>query len=252
MDNIKQIESKKTKSFIKFKKINWIGVILIIIGIAIGLLFNAQWRTKSTRASDPVVSYISLVDTKDELVKKQLFLKNEIKLLNEKIEADQEELKKYSDSKLKVEELEKLQEKAGLTELNGEGIIINLDDSSSVLANTSSIAHAADLRDIINLLWGKGAKAISVNDERIVFGTSIDCIVNTILINTTKTSPPFTIKAIGNAQYLFESLQNNESLKEIYKRVDEEELVFDASKSDNLSIKPYSGSLKLVNANINE
>jgi len=242
----------KTKSFIKLSKLNYVGIAMIAIGIGIGLFFTAQWRTRSTRAIDPVISYVSLVNTKDDLVKEQTSLKEQIKNVNKEISQTKDTLKIYSSSRDKVEQLDKYEEKVGLTEMTGEGITIKLADSPKEKASSNSITHAADLRDIVNFLWGNGAKAITINGERIVFNTSIDCIVNTILINSTKTTPPFDIKAIGDKNFLYDQIMNQNFLKDIHKRVDSEGLVFNIEKSDNLNIKPYTGSLNINFAKISQ
>lgn len=244
------LNDKKHKSIIKHIHFTKMSFVLLVIGIAIGVLVTAQWRTQPTRASDPVVSYSSLTKTKEKLLEENTELKERLKSLNEGTSEAQENLKNYTNLKEKVEKVESYEEEAGFTEKNGEGVIINLDDSLTSEVNTESITHAADLRDIVNLLWGNGVEAIEINNERIVFGTSIDCIVNTILINSTKTTPPFKIKAIGDATELSSVLKNTNNLTDIKKRVATEGLVFEIEKKDNVNIKPYTGSMEMDYAKI--
>lgn len=243
----------KFKSFIWHYDFSYIALILIIVGVAIGVLVTAQWKTQPKRVTDPVVSYSSLIQTKKKLVEEQENLKTEIKKLNEESSQAQNTLKQFSDLKNKVEEVEKYESTIGLTEIEGEGVIITLDDSHKDNISSETITHAADLRDIVNFLWGQDTKAIEINGERVVFNTSIDCIVNTILINSTKTIPPFTIKAIGNPSQIANKFydQNNE-LSEIYKRVAQGGLILNIEEKDNITIKPYDGSLKLNYISINE
>jgi uncharacterized protein YlxW (UPF0749 family) len=238
-------EIKPKKKFIFYSRLNYMSVILILIGIVIGLFFTFQWRTPYTRATDPVVNYSSLLQTKEKLVKGQEDLKNQIETLNKESSEAQKTLKQYVDSKEKVDEVEKDEVKIGLTEMKGSGVIITLSDANEEATSAKSIAHAADLRDIINFLWGLGAKAISINNERVVFSTPIDCIVNTILINSTKTVPPFEIKVIGDADFIYQSLANENFLKDLHRRADEEGLVFTYEKKDEISIESFRGSVKL-------
>lgn len=224
-------------------KFNRFSVALLIIGIGIGILVTAQWRTLPTRVSDSVVPYITLQETRNNLVTEQENYKKTIKDYQDKITDEQQKLKSYNSNKAQVEELEADQTALGLTEVKGDGIIITLDDSKSDLLADSAITHAADLRDLTNFLFRFGASAISINDERIVFFTSIDCIVNTILINSTKTTPPFTIKAIGDGAKIIEELNKEENLSDIHKRVKEEGLILSAKQENNIAIPAYTGSL---------
>ena len=240
----------KVKSFIWQGKFSYMTIVLTAIGVAIGIFLTAQWRTMPSRASDPIISYSSLIQTKEKLITQQNQLKENITDLNKQIDAAQQELKKYTGSKDKVEEIEKDEDDIGLSEMKGNGVVITFDDAKKKETNSESISHAADLRDIVNFLWGQGAEAVSINDERIIFNTSIDCIVNTILINSTKTVPPFKIKAIGDASVLESALNNTNYLSNIHNRVETEGLVFNIEKSDNVIIEPYTGSLNIKYAKI--
>lgn len=244
----------KVKGFIWQKNLNWLGLVLFVLGIATGLFFTAQWRTKPSRASDPVISYSSLIQTKESLLKEQEQLKQTIQNLTKEASKGQEELKKFANSKEKVEKVEALEKEVGLEKVTGKGIILKFADANGKEENITaeSITHAADLRDIVNFLWGQGAKAISINGERIVTTTSIDCIVNTILINSTKTTPPFEIKVIGNQDYLVLKLNDKNNLKNIHKRINEEGLVFEIKKEDNIEISSYTGSLNINYAKIDD
>lgn len=242
----------KHKKFINPKRINKITVILVILGIGLGLLVTAQWRTKTLRVSDDVIPYVSLVSTRDKLTLEQTALKKQIADLQQNIKDDQEKLKKQSQSKSTVEEVEKYKDEVGLTEKQGQGVVITLDDSHSTPANLDSITHAADLRDIVNFLWGAGAEAISINGERVVMNTSIDCIVNTVLINNTKTTAPFSISAIGDQKKIANGLNDVNNLKDIHKRAEDEGLVFEVSQVKNIVISPFDGSFPIKYAKVKQ
>lgn len=224
----------------------------MILGVGIGVLITAQWKTKPQRISDPVVSYASLNETRENLTVEQKALKSELNNLQDVVKQDQNELKKRSVNRPKVEELEKYREKVGLTEIKGKGIIISLDDSRALSASEEAITHAADLRDIVNFLWGLEAQAISVNGERIVYSTSIDCLVNTVLINNTKTTPPFKINALGNPDLFTSALKNDSNLKDINKRVKNDGLVFSWQEEKEITVPAYRGNIGLEYAKISQ
>ena len=90
----------------------------------------------------------------------------------------------------------------GLTEVSGQGFIIQLDEnreinSNEVLNISEYLVHEEDLLYIINELFNSGADAISINDQRIVSTTSVLCDGNIIRINGKMVGVPITIKAIG-------------------------------------------------------
>ena len=119
-----------------------------------------------------------------------------------KIEEYNTEIASNNDlTEILTEELEEAQMYAGYTDLQGEGIIITLEDT-----DTSQI-EASDLLTLVNELKATGAEAISINGERIVTLTDIvDLDYKYIVINTTlkytRISSPYTVKAIGNQKYL--------------------------------------------------
>ena len=138
-----------------------------------------------------------------------------------------------------------------MTEVSGPGVILNIYDSAINNVTDNSIVHADDLRDIVSLLWGSGAEAISINNQRVVINTAIDCIVNTILINDVRLTPPFSIKAIGDRNILAERLTNPEVLKDIHSRKQKDGLIFEVSKNDDLIVPLFDGSFEFKNTSTN-
>lgn len=240
------------KKFIRLGQFNRLTFTLLILGLGIGLLITTQWKTKVTRVSNPVTPYVSLQDTQSSLNSEQESLKNQITDLQNQISEKQQLLKKYSISKQIVEDVEKYKKRVGLTEIKEGGITIKMDDSHQGKVNIDSITHAADLRDLVNFLWAIGAEAISINGERIVSNTSIDCIVNTILINSTRTTPPFEILAIGDSKTMFRQLSNDDNLKDIKKRVKSEGMIFEVTSSKDITIPAYQGGYAIESAKIVE
>lgn len=134
--------------------------------------------------------------------------------LNEKyleISAKIEEYKneKESDAKttqLLEEELEQLNKSLAKTDVEGEGIVIQLiDKGGTQLSEDVTVDNitSTELLTIINELFASGAEAISINGHRIISMTSIYEIGNEFLkVNGEKISSPYIINAIGNADYL--------------------------------------------------
>ena len=229
----------------KIKSLPTFSPILLALGILFGILVAAQWHSLPTRVTNPIAPYTSLKETRDILQEEQATLKEGVKKNQTEISRLQNELKGNPSDEKSLNELEIQKAKAGLTKIEGPGITTILDDSKNGPVTDESIVHASDLRDIINLLWGSGAEAISVNGERIVSASSIDCIVNTILINDTRITAPFKIDVVGDQKLILAQIRNKDNLNDLYGRHDKNGLVIDISEVNNLAIEPYSSGFEL-------
>ena len=91
----------------------------------------------------------------------------------------------------------------GLSEVTGYGIVITVNDNQKISLNSWMsdpnwlLVHDTDLINIVNELRNAGAEAISINDQRILTTTAIECDGNVVRINGEKVAAPFEIKAIG-------------------------------------------------------
>lgn len=231
--NFKKFFSKEfISSTIRERLLHNTSFVLAVAGIVIGVLVALNYAERLPRALTSALPYVELSDMESKLESEQTSLKQSISNIDEQITALEQQAKnRQGGFKTLVDQADNLKKQAGLTEVSGEGIIITLNDSPSRAANPNSIAHASDMRDLVDHLWANGASAISIKgdgstDERVGFSTSIDCIVNTVLINGTKIVPPFEIRAIGDRQRLVNAINDRVVLKEIYRRVDEEGLRF--------------------------
>ncbi|MDI7277071.1 MAG: DUF881 domain-containing protein, partial [Anaerolineae bacterium] len=154
-------------------------------------------------------------------------------------------------------ELERERERAGLMALSGPGLLVQLDDSR-MLAQASGpeaelyIVHDYDLRDVVNLLWAAGAEAISINDERLVNTTSIYCVGSTIMVNDTRLSPPYVIRAIGDRQRMAPLVENPAFLADLRHKVQVYGLQFGLNWANQVDVPGYSGTFSVRYAHAGE
>lgn len=224
---------------------------LVAVLVASGYLLSAQWQTRPTRVVNPLQPYTSLSDTRDALQEEQAKLKDELSTTQTSIDARTQSL--VSTQKLDrtlVEQSDDAALAAGLVALKGRGVVVTLDDAPAGDLTEQAIAHAADLRDIVSLLRGSGAEAISINDERVVATTAIDCIVNTILVNETRLSNPFVVRAIGDADKLARLLDDPQVLQDLHRRVLSEGVVFKVESSSEVTVAAYQGTMPGKNIKI--
>ena len=112
-------------------------------------------------------------------------------------------------SKLVQDELDQTNTLLGLTDVTGEGIVINLTSNKDVAAISSD-----DLLLIVNALKFSGAEAISINNQRIINTTDIVNIAvsdgtSFIKVNGQRILEPYVIKAIGNQSHLESAVTGN-------------------------------------------
>lgn len=102
------------------------------------------------------------------------------------------------------DEFDKYRIMAGVVPLKGPGATIVVDDGNRELYEGEDVnnllVHDIDILMIINELKYCGAEAISVNGQRIVDATSVNCSGWTIRINGRTYARPFVIKAIGDGK----------------------------------------------------
>ena len=96
----------------------------------------------------------------------------------------------------------------GLSEVTGNGVIITINDNQDISLNSwladpnLLLVHDTDLISVVNELKNAGAEAISINEQRLVTTSAIECDGNIIKVNGEKVGAPFTIKAIGLPEVL--------------------------------------------------
>ena len=136
---------------------------------------------------------------------------------------------------------------SGLSEVTGDGIIIKLNDSQSInnwfMDPNELIVHDIDLIKIVNELKSVGAEAISINGQRIITTSAIECDGNVVMINGEKIGAPFEIKAIGFPETL---VNINIYGGYVYHLREDRFLEVTVTKSDKekITIPKYSGVIK--------
>lgn len=114
----------------------------------------------------------------------------------------------------------------GVTDVKGEGIIINILDGQDLI-------HQEDLIIMVDELKNSGAQAISINDQRITNSTYIYCDGAVILIDGEKIGNPFTIKAIGNSETIYGAITRNKGYISV---LEKDKLEINIEQSKNVEI----------------
>jgi len=205
---------KKAGSFL-------ILIMYVLLGILIALQYKTTLYSKKERAATSL-SLEKLIAQVNEEKKTEEELLAKIDEYNRKKE-------EYLESYIEINDDNKLRElwnsindlrmKAGLVDVEGPGLIIEMDDALTRDTDKPSklIIHDGDLRIIVNELKSAGAQAISIKGERIVAMSELVCAGPTIIINKERYAVPYVIHVIGPPDALYESMMKSDRINRMRK-----------------------------------
>ena len=135
---------------------------------------------------------------------------------------------------------------AGLTPVQGPGVIVTLTDSKKPFPQKlppgmtpPSVIHDGDINQVVNELKAGGAEAISVNGQRLVATSAVRVTGATILINNTPQIGPFVVKAIGDPKTLAGALALPGGIAGQIKSYDR--AMFAVQQAPTLTLAAYAG-----------
>jgi uncharacterized protein YlxW (UPF0749 family) len=229
-------------------------ILLLATGTLLGLLVSLAWRSPGDGGipeTVPESARIWLVI--EQLEAEQRELKSRLADLRGELTERQQAAAATTDrlETLKAE-LDRQKLLAGLTPVQGPGVLVTLDDSDVQVPSGADpnafIIHEYDLRDVVNLLWMAGSEAIAINDERLVSNSSMYCLGSTVMVNDTRLSPPFAIRAIGNPKVQQSHLRNPSYLKDLKEKKQLYGLRFDVETANTLRLPAYAGGFLIRHA----
>lgn len=224
-------------------------VFAIIIGFT-ALIFTMVMFTQFKTVDQTDISAIETM-REAELRAELSESKTKYKEIETKLEEVNSKIKEYESkiqsnedaSNLLIKEVSEAETYLGYTDLEGEGIVITLED------NEYKSIESFDIITLINELKIAGAEAIEINGQRIISYSEIVDVNGKILINTTRISGPYIVKAIGDKKYLESAI----TIKGGYKdELELNEKRIEYVLSDEVQIPAYDGALALKYAEINE
>ena len=183
-----------------FKTISLTAVCLVM-GIIVA------WQYRSVKMNQVLAQYEK--KNVSEIIEELLAEKNNNENLKQRLQELQKEVDTFKSGEMDVKErIDALEQevlaariKAGLETVKGSGLIITIE------AGGLKTVEDRHIEELINELKASDVQAISVNDERIVAMSEIRKAGDYIMINGNQLVPPYTIKAIGNADNMERSLK---------------------------------------------
>lgn len=228
-----------------FKSVNALIVSFVLAGLLIGILVAAQFQSSVAANSylvDELNAQKELLASFDE---DRLNLKNHIAELRQGIEENRQKLALSADQ-AKLETLDQLKEKLGLTKLRGAGVRIILSEGTTEKNDSNAnLIHAADLRDLINLLRTAKVAGLSINGQRITPNSTISAIGSDILVNKVKVAAPFEINVIGDTELIANRLSDQTAFPDLYDRIKKKTVGFEVEKLEQVVLPVYDGDYLL-------
>lgn len=217
-----------------------LGIMCFILTFGIMLQLNTIKEAVAT-----VGQGVKENSLRDEVLKwKEKYDRIYDELQNSEKQLEKERQVSISNDSTSVEKQERLKELntyLGLTDVVGEGVIITVqDNTSSILGTANDLVHDSDLRKLINEIKNTNAEAISINGQRIVSSTAINCVGSLIQVNNESIGSPFVIKVIGDKNTLHNNLLRPGSWLAL---LEDCGLIIDVEKSDEITIEKYKGVL---------
>lgn len=214
----------------------------LLLGIAISM---------HARGIDGKYDYVSLEDIKDfkfVIEQEKIEVENLKKvILNYEDKIEQYQKIKGEDGDISgviQEEINNTKQTAGLTDVYGPGVMIIIDDANRKPEPdedpNSIIVHNVDVLNIVNDLNAAGAEAISINGQRLLSKSEIDCSGTTIEVNGVDYGHPFIIRAIGEPSYLESAVNGPAAYGNLLREFG---IFVEVNSSAYIKIPKYSGNI---------
>lgn len=155
-----------------------------------------------------------------------------------------------------IAKVDELKAPAGLDPVTGQGLTITLADSPKSVAQTTSqpsrylVVHQQDIQAVVNAMWIGGAKAVTIQGQRVISTTGIKCSGNVVRLHGIPYGQPYVITAVGNQDTLFEAIMASHYLQ-IYRyqsALPDVQIGWDLRLDDRLTAPGYDGTLDLTYA----
>jgi uncharacterized protein YlxW (UPF0749 family) len=147
---------------------------------------------------------------------------------------------------------------AGLTAESGPGVTVTLSDAPQKTSENTPdnlnllLVHQQDIQAVVNAMWKGGARAITIQGQRVVSTTGIRCIGNSVQLQGVPYSQPYVIAAVGDVAALTDALDKDPYLQ-VYRQdaADPEiDVGWDERVQTHVVAPAYDGLLGLTYAKV--
>lgn len=227
---------------------------VMAVCVVVGFLLAAQLRgvqlagaadaTNASRLETLQSLYNDVVEERDGLTEQVGQLQSELELYRQQAASGDE-----GSEALKTE-LEQMEITAGLTDVEGPGVTVVLEDSTQTNVTGDEadyLIHDSDIMSVINELRSAGAEAVSLNGERIMATSEIRCTGAVVTVNGRRYAAPYVIFAIGDPTTLYNALTMRNGVVDV---LGQWGISVKVTTSDQLLITKYNGTIDYQYAQI--
>lgn len=218
-------------------KSQWVfTAVTLIIGFMLAVLFQSKQEpvVRDTRDIRELREELKIEQEKHQQLMKEI---DEISSLIYQYEKSMESEEENVENVLR-EQIEKLKEQAGLTEVTGEGIILTIDSLNKEYHGFERKTVSPKLlRYLVNELNIYQAKGIAIGNERIIATSAFRDVQGMTFVNGRRIPPlPLQIKVLADDA---QKLHNEMTVSEIVELFELENLQITSMPVDELTLPSY-------------
>ena len=216
----------------QFRRGGWlIALVCVLIGFMVAVQFRTAQDAKGSLSQQRI----------EEISDRLLQTEHERDELSEELH----KMQTAAASTDNQQDKDLLRYRAALVPLEGEGVIVRMDDSTKPAKAGENpnlyVIHDDDLLRVVNELRAAGAEAIAINGQRLTGTSEIRCAGPTLSVNNVRSSAPFEIRATGDKKSLENALRMRGGVAET---LGVWGIQLDIKASNDVYIPPYRGSIR--------
>ena len=216
----------------QFRRGGWlIALVCVLIGFMVAVQFRTAQDAKGSLSQQRI----------EEISDRLLQTEHERDELSEELH----KMQTAAASTDNQQDKDLLRYRAALVPLEGEGVIVRMDDSTKPAKAGENpnlyVIHDDDLLRVVNELRAAGAEAIAINGQRLTGTSEIRCAGPTLSVNNVRSYAPFEIRAIGDKKSLENALRMRGGVAET---LGVWGIQLDIKASNDVYIPPYRGSIR--------
>jgi uncharacterized protein YlxW (UPF0749 family) len=172
----------------------WVATVVVAVFGVLVTTAAVQTSRNADTADAGRATLIAKVQVERAALARQQAEIVELQRANIDLEESRSEL--VADQREASARLRRLQVATGYTPVTGPGVRIVLDDAPG--GDVTQMVRDEDLALLVDGLWGAGAEAISINDQRLTALSAIRNVGPAVHVNSKPVNPPYTVQAIGD------------------------------------------------------
>lgn len=245
---LRMLAGRSGEEAMQMKNNRQVPFIITVISIIIGFMLTLQFRSNQPIFATEKQDTFQLRQNLQKEMERHQKLLNDISKYEQLLMEYETSMNEGGGLSIIQEELNRIKKENGFADMTGPGIVVTIEDNPviSEQENLQSPVIDQDLTDLTSLLFANGAKAISINGNRLVVNSSIRIVGEGIQVDTKPIEMPYVIHVIGDPQSLEAALRlpgsDRESMEDWFHFLNKK---FTIQKSENIVVPAYRGSEKV-------